>query len=125
MLNIVKFAKYAGASFIMLFGAIHSASAENCSTDNVELRIDRIQRDGNYYTLAYSISHSCSQPTGIQLQVTGYSKGGTVLFSSEFWPGGVKNIPPNTTMRDEWIERSSQSADKVDLVPIQVKAWRK
>ena len=116
-----SFFSLAAIGLLLMTGEV--TALENCTIDNVEVKISRVEDEYGWLTTYYFLSHSCPFPVGIKLRKTGFYQDGSIAFSEEFWPGSVTNLPPNVQIPFESGIKLFVPIDRQELVPIEVNVW--
>lgn len=78
---------------------------------------------GGYLHLTGILRHSCPVPIGVQLKWTTYDSSGAVVFSVDFWPASIRNIPPNTDYAFDIPQKPPVTPSRFTVSAIATTIW--
>jgi len=67
--------------------------APGCNVSDIGVDKLNGRVDGDWIYIAGRLINNCARPTGVQIKVTIYDKGGNILTVHDPWPASVNNIP--------------------------------
>jgi ribosomal protein L40E len=90
-----------------------------------DIGLDKITGRMEEYSIKITgrLLNNCAMPTGVQLKVTIYDKGGAVLAVEDPWPASTNNIPAHTDFPFEVIFMKTKGLAKYDVRVIDVRSW--
>lgn len=104
-----------------------SAPARACSVQDIHVKEGwswRIDSIGDLLVIG-EIINNCSEPTGVQIQITARNSTGALLDVEECWPASTRNIPPKSAYAFEACGTHSglSEIDTVNISVIEVRNW--
>lgn len=103
-----------------------------CSIADIEIKsvearfVDECRHSPCIYMKGVAVlTNRCSEPVGVQVQITGYDKSGAPVATRELWPASVRNIPPGdyTFSLDQYLEYDP-AIKRFGLKAVAVRQWR-
>jgi hypothetical protein len=109
----------------MFFALSQSAFAKGeCQIKDIVLDKFNVLDDGVVTTrILGRINNNCTNPTGVQLKVVFYDKGGNLLKVQDMWPASVSNIEPHSSFPFEVTIEKVQNFAKAEAKVIRVSTW--